>query len=665
MGFLAPWFLAGLAAIALPIYVHLLRQHNVVPLKFSSLMLFERHTQSAVKRRRLRYLLLLALRVLLLALLALAFANPFVQRNPAAVTSGARLEIIAIDRSFSMRAENRLERAKREALTVLSRRPAGGLGQVLAFGAAVQLMTQAVDDPAELRAAVQAVESDDSRSSYAELARALRAIAQSSKLPVQVHLFSDMQKTSLPPSFSDLQLAANMTLVPHPLATAGKANWAVESVTAPRRLLEPAKSRVEATIAGFSTPAARRSVSLAVNGKVVATKPVEVPASGRARVEFLGLDAPHGFSRCEVRIDSADALAADDAFRFSVERADPRRLLFVHDQRQARSLLYVRAALESSVEASFLIEAVAPGETANLTLSKYSLVLLSDTANLPEAFEAALKGWVRTGGSVFVTAGAGIAARRRVPVSGGAVSDLRYAAREGARFRTVAAADTAHPALRRAGRLENVRFYQVAQVEQGDARVLARLDDQTPLLLEQRLGAGKILIFASALDNVSNDLPLHAAFVPFIEQAANYLAGEETRAASVTAGSFLELRPEGGAGVAAEVLDPQGKRVLSFAEAAAARGVTLTSPGFYEIRRAAGGRELVAVNADRRESDLEVVPAETLALWQNTGQGGADAASVRESKPWALGWYIMLGVLLVAVTESLFGLRYLAGEEAS
>jgi hypothetical protein len=133
----------------------------------------------------------------------------------------------------------------------------------------------------------------------------------------------------------------------------------------------------------------------------------------------------------------------------------------------------------------------------------------------------------------------------------------------------------------------------------------------------------------------------------------------------VTAGSFLELRPEGGAGVAAEVLDPQGKRVLSFAEAAAARGVTLTSPGFYEIRRAAGGRELVAVNADRRESDLDVVPAETLALWQNTGQGGVDAASVRESKPWALGWYIMLVVLLVAMTEFLFGLRYLAGEEAS
>jgi hypothetical protein len=152
--------------------------------------------------------------------------------------------------------------------------------------------------------------------------------------------------------------------------------------------------------------------------------------------------------------------------------------------------------------------------------------------------------------------------------------------------------------------------------------------------------------------------------VPFVEQAANYLTGEEARATSVTVGSFFEIRAEGDKGASAEVFDPAGKRVLSFAEAAATRGVALTSPGYYDIR-STGRRELVAVNPDRRESDLEVVSAETLALWQNTGQGGtATTAEGQESKPWALGWYIMLGVLLVAAIESLFSQRYLAGEEA-
>ena len=43
--------------------------------------------------------------------------------------------------------------------------------------------------------------------------------------------------------------------------------------------------------------------------------------------------------------------------------------------------------------------------------------------------------------------------------------------------------------------------------------------------------------------------------------------------------------------------------------------------GFYEIHRANGRQELVAVHADRRESDLTPMPQETLDLWRNTGRG--------------------------------------------
>ncbi len=46
MGLGSPWFLAGLAAVALPVYFHLLRKHKSTPLPFSSLMFFERRTQS-------------------------------------------------------------------------------------------------------------------------------------------------------------------------------------------------------------------------------------------------------------------------------------------------------------------------------------------------------------------------------------------------------------------------------------------------------------------------------------------------------------------------------------------------------------------------------------------------------------------------------------------
>ena len=81
MGFFTPWFLAGTLAVGLPIWLHLLRKHRTNPLPFSSLMFFEQHIQSSIKHRRLRYLLLFALRTALVLLLVLAFAQPYIRRN--------------------------------------------------------------------------------------------------------------------------------------------------------------------------------------------------------------------------------------------------------------------------------------------------------------------------------------------------------------------------------------------------------------------------------------------------------------------------------------------------------------------------------------------------------------------------------------------------------
>src|SRR5207342_1291931 len=119
VGFLAPWFLAGALAVGLPIWLHLLQQHKTTPLPFSSLMFFEKRTQSSIKHRRLKYLLLFALRVALLLLLALAFANPFINTSGAAAAGGKKLVVRAIDNSYSMRQGDRFERAKREAIRVL------------------------------------------------------------------------------------------------------------------------------------------------------------------------------------------------------------------------------------------------------------------------------------------------------------------------------------------------------------------------------------------------------------------------------------------------------------------------------------------------------------------------------------------------------------------
>src|SRR6202521_491447 len=156
MGVLAPWFLAGIAAVAVPFYVHLLRRHTTTPHSFSSLMFFERRTQSSIKHRRLRYLLLFSLRLALLLLLALAFANPFINRSAASMTAD-KLLLVVVDDSFSMRAGNRRANARREALSVLASRAPSERAQVVALSSQPRLMTQVTQDPAELRAAVDGI----------------------------------------------------------------------------------------------------------------------------------------------------------------------------------------------------------------------------------------------------------------------------------------------------------------------------------------------------------------------------------------------------------------------------------------------------------------------------------------------------------------------------
>ena len=79
MGWLAPGFLLGALAIAVPVWLHLLKRSASLPRQFSSLMLFEPQQRSTTRRRRIDHWLLLLLRVAVLVLMAAAFAQPYVR----------------------------------------------------------------------------------------------------------------------------------------------------------------------------------------------------------------------------------------------------------------------------------------------------------------------------------------------------------------------------------------------------------------------------------------------------------------------------------------------------------------------------------------------------------------------------------------------------------
>src|ERR1700733_6992394 len=448
MGFLAPWFFGGLAALGVPVFVHLLRRHVTTPRPVSSLMFFERGTQSSTRHRRLKYLLLFAFRTALVLLVVLAFANPFVRRT--AADAQDRLLLIVLDNSFSMRAGTRFADAREKALATLAAKPHAEKAQIIALGDQIELLTQPISDEAQLRVALESIQPGDGHANYGDLGRTIRSLAESFQAPIDLHLFSDMQRTAMQANFADMVLPGTAVLTLHSVGQgAPPPNWPVESIDAPAALSDPKDlkhSRARAVVAGFNTPATTKTVSLVINGKTIATRKVDVPANGRATVDFAPLEVGYGFNRCEIRVEGGDAFPSDDASVFAVRRSDPERVLFVHSSNDTRSATYFGSALAATAPNAFVLQSMAAEQTTDLDPSKFAFVVLADSASLPSIFEHALEQYLAKGGSVLLALGTNAGRRTRIPLWGSAVTDIRDYARAG-NAATVGQVDFSFPAL--------------------------------------------------------------------------------------------------------------------------------------------------------------------------------------------------------------------------
>lgn len=441
MGLLAPWFLAGLGLLALPVYLHLLRRSRPDSKQFSSLMFFEPGRQADLRRRRLDYIALLAARLLLLALVIFAFAQPVIRS--ASVSAGApALRLVVVDTSASMGFRGRMEEARRIASGLLAPQ-----ARLAAFDSRLRLLD---------RAELARLEAGPAAGSFAELARALRAFHDEQKQPVEAHLVSDFQRSALAGGFAELQLPEGVSLKVHSVAQRAEPNWTVESVRAPARVRHGREARIQAVIAGFRTGAQTKTAVLRVAGRDVARQSVEVPPEGRATVEFDGPDLPYGFAECSVRLEPGDGLAADDEFLFAIERTDPLTLAWFGDRRAEN---YVRSALEAAAGGLFALGGGTAWQQARALIAAGSIP--------PETELAAA---VRRGMGLLLVLTPADAARGQVPVTGQKITGTRYAARSAEGFFLAARTDSTSPLIDKAGAWQGVRFYQVLAVEPGQAR---------------------------------------------------------------------------------------------------------------------------------------------------------------------------------------------------
>ena len=668
MDLLSPWFLAGSLAAGLPLWLHLMRRSNPDRLPFSSLMFFQKRTETTVRERRLRYKVLLALRIVLLLLLALAFAKPIWERPPAVLaTDSPRLHVIVLDTSLSMRYGERWDRATGMAEGLVDSLDDADRALVIANGPSVRVLTEPTADQAALRQALAGLQPTDARNNFGDAIEAVRNLVAEESAAVEVHLISDFQDSAMPTRFQDLVLPDGAELAVHDVSEGEPANWAIESVQGATRIYGKDRPQVEATVTSFAERDAERTVALYLDGRPVGSSTQTVEAGSRARFSFEIVDAPRGFSRAEFRLEPSDSLPIDDSRRATLDNTEPEPVLFVYGDSRRRDLLYYRAALGASEAARFSLEISSPSEAARLDPSRYALVVLSDVPELAAGFESRLRTWVEEGGAALVAVGPNTALAKRVGLTGHAIEQPLAAERGAAPFEIAGEADATHPVADAAEGLRPVKFFLYSRLapREGD-NVPLSLGNGDPLLIDTQLGKGRAILFASALDNVWNDLPLTPVYVPFVAETARYLSGAATARGQAMLGEVLELGRRRGGDGAVQVVAPSGERVLTLSEAVSRDTLTLESLGFYEIR---GGRRsgLVAVNPDPRESDLRRIGEDRLELWRSTGGAATAERSPEdgaeppppESPPWRV-WRLALALLLGTVMlESFVGDRHL------
>ncbi len=568
LSFLAPLFLAGAAAAALPIVLHLLKREPEARVKFAAVRLLKHAPVEHTERRHVRELLLLALRITALLLLAFAFARPFFPAGATASSGG--VTIVALDTSFSLSAPGRFERAKQLAKDAVGSVPAGDLVGVVTFSDTAEIAVKPNADRVLAADAIDHASAGFGATRYrAALSAANQAAAGHTSAIVVV---TDLQENGWDAGDRvSVREGTRITVV-----DVGEAppNLAVTSV-------RPQPDRVAATIYNAAASPRDARVHLTIDNRPAAEATVSLGPNQSGDVLLAAV--PRG-DAAVVTVDDPTGIQADNV-RYAVlgGTTKPSVLVVSGSGDLSRDAFYVQQALAVGAGPNGGYQPVGMSG-AQLSaggddrLAPQAAVLLLSTRGLERRGREALAAYVRGGGGILIAAGPDIDGEVVKDVLGGS-SAVQMAAPPDAKReeRALAPADVRHPVFHafagNSGSLGLVSFQRVARIGGEACQTLARFTTGDVALVECPAGDGRALLLASDLDNRWNDFPLHATFVPFLHEVVRYVASARAHASEY---------------VVADV--PAGTR---------------TSPGIATVSDGKPGvpARRVAVNVDPRESD--------------------------------------------------------------
>ena len=630
--------LASLGALAIPVVIHLLLRQRRKRQRFSTLQFFAKLEEQSSQRRKLRNWFLLAMRLMLFALLALAFARPYFPKAANAGTPPKRRQIIIVlDRSLSMAAFDpagqrwvRALNATRKILTDLRQDDRAALiscaaqSEVLSGFAPPTVVANLLKDLQPTYASANISQGLQRATKLLELVDPSAASA--------IYVISDLQRNSCP----------NLGSFPIPQPTDVKI-LSVGDVFAPNMAVTDLKlegqmaPKLRVGLGNFSDEDSTPSkVSFLVDGQEALTRAVNLKAGAATNLDVLLPSLRPGWHSIEARLLARDALAADNVRYQTVFVPQPVRVLLV-ETRSARRVFeeetfFLATALDPAMEPTnlfqtgFLFEKITPADLAKKLSSRtaaraWDMVMLPGLKEVPASTGKVLADFVQAGGSVMFFLGDGISMNRYMTefrdllpaqldrLESEPDSSLKWRIGD---YETNSAIFAAFR-LPNSGNLALAEFTRRFMVTMnGDSFVAAYFDDGVPLVVSRTVGRGKVALVNTSADTSWTDWPKHKTFVPWLHGLGRYLAGDShhdlshNRVANLISGDDTEVQIEPSLlGQTFQLQTPAGRQIAGATDARGFLRTDLTAPGIYILRNSSGAEaKRFAVNVPREEADL-------------------------------------------------------------
>jgi hypothetical protein len=674
MSFLTPLFFLGVAALAAPILVHLVRRTRARRVQFPALIFVRQVPQRTIRRRTLHNILLLLLRCFAILLIVIAFTRPFFSGGSAAKdNSAAGATVILIDNSLSMRREGMFAEAQRRAETALDEARNDEQVALVSFDKRYTVINRFLADKNRVRSGIQSLGAGWDGTDYEQALRGAESLLSEIETtgPKRIVMISDFQMPGWTAASATFKLANNTQLTT--LDVGGNApppNVAITNVEA-RGVVFGQKylDNLVVHVSNFSDlPKDHVQIDFQINEQTVEKRDISLNSRDSRVVEFTGFNLNDGANRCTIDVVSGD-FAADNRFYFTLRRETPAKALIIEGASRGRSdSLHLQSALTTNDDLPFTFSLKSAGSVDPTSVSDYALVVLNDTGPISSALADTLAKFVNAGGQMIVSTGP----RTQPDTFNNSLPQVSPATlREAVQTKageSVAITEVKfdHPifeVFQESGRLAAANVIGYFRSEpRANAAVLARFEDGSPALVEARTGKGRVLLFTSSLGPSWNDLPLTPLYLPFIHQMVRYAGTREENAwyglgQTFTVGKRTEQAPPpidtpGGARLSETRSTPDGDLL-----------VTAREPGFYRLRYNSQP-DFAAVNIDGAEGDFTKLNFGEFMAGVTGGAGSAEGADANRNlsneevegrqRVW---WSLLLVALLLLLAESFLARR--------